>query len=424
MKLLNQSLTYLSGFILLIVTIWSVVFYFSMLNEIKSSIDEELENHKRLIISKAESDTTIIQQQDFDERNYVIREIGREPALSFRNRYIDTLVYMQDDDDEEMELEPVRMLVTAFENNGLYYELKIINPMLEEDDLIKDLFWFVLLLYIVLVISIILINNIILRKLWKPFYELLGQLKNFRLGNSKNLPVIETRTKEFNDLNNTVNSLLENSIEIYEQQKQFIGNASHELQTPLAIVTNKLELLLEQNTLKEEEAAHIAGILKLIERMVKLNKSLLLLAKIENRQFLNNSIVSFNKIARQLTGDLEDLASYKNVTVELHERAELQAELDPALATIIVTNLVKNAIIHNSENGSVSITINENSLIVSNTGAKELDKDRIFERFNKTDQHINGSGLGLSIVYAICSLYNYKISYSFKEGMHYFEVVI
>ncbi len=424
MKLLNQSLTYLSGFILLIVTIWSVVFYFSMLNEIKSSIDEELENHKRLIISKAESDTTIIQQRDFDERNYVIREIGREPALSFRNRYIDTLVYMQDDDDEEMELEPVRMLVTAFENNGLYYELKIINPMLEEDDLIKDLFWFVLLLYIVLVISIILINNIILRKLWKPFYEFLGQLKNFRLGNSKNLPVIETRTKEFNDLNNTVNSLLENSIEIYEQQKQFIGNASHELQTPLAIVTSKLELLLEQNTLKEEEAEHIAGILKLIERMVKLNKSLLLLAKIENRQFLNNSIVSFNKIARQLTTDLEDLASYKNVSVELHERAELQAELDPALATIIVTNLVKNAIVHNSENGAVSITILENSLIVSNTGARELDKDSIFERFNKTDQNINGSGLGLSIVYAICGLYNYKISYSFKEGKHYFEVVI
>lgn len=424
MKLLNQSLTYLSGFMLLIVTVWSVVFYFSMLNEIKSSIDEGLENHKRLIISKAESDTTIIQQRDFDERNYVIREIGREPALSFRNRYIDTLVYMQDDDDEEMELEPVRMLVTAFENNGLYYELKIINPMLEEDDLIKDLFWFVLLLYIVLVISIILINHIILRKLWKPFYELLGQLKNFRLGNSKNLPVIETRTKEFNDLNNTVNSLLENSIEIYEQQKQFIGNASHELQTPLAIVTNKLELLLEQHTLKEEEAEHIAGILKLIERMVKLNKSLLLLAKIENRQFLNNSVVSFNKITRQLVTDLEDLAYYKNVTVELHEQAELQAELDPALATIIVTNLVKNGIVHNSENGAVSITILENSLIVSNTGARELDKDSIFERFNKTDQNINGSGLGLSIVYAICSLYNYKISYLFKEGKHYFEVVI
>src|SRR5690606_15953168 len=123
-------------------------------------------------------------------------------------------------DDEEMELEPVRMLVTAFENENSYYELKIINPILEEDDLIKDLLWFVIFLYIILVISILLINNIVLRKLWKPFYDFLDQLKQFRLGKSKTSPSVATKTKEFNDLSETVNALLENSMEIYEQQKQ------------------------------------------------------------------------------------------------------------------------------------------------------------------------------------------------------------
>src|SRR5690606_36444462 len=204
-----------------------------MLDEIHDSIDDGLENYKVLILQKADTDSTILKKNYFDESNYAIREVGEKLAIKMKDRYSDTLMYMLDEDD----LEPVRMLTTAFEHQGDFYELRVINSMVEEDDLIEDLFWSVFWLYVILVVSIILINNIVLRILWQPFYIFLTQVTRFRLGRSRELPDINTDVKEFSMLKDAVNTLLQHSMETYQQQKQFIENASHELQTPLAIAT-------------------------------------------------------------------------------------------------------------------------------------------------------------------------------------------
>lgn len=424
MKLQNQSLFYLSASILFIVAVWSVIFYFNMLSEIKSSIDEELENHKRLIILRADKYT--IQENDyFDERNYTVKTIGERLALSARTQYKDTLVYMQDDDDQEMELEPVRMLSTVFESNGNYYQLKIINPMVEEDDLIKSLFWGVFWLYIIVVVSIIIVNGLVLKRLWKPFYDFLEQLKKFRLNTKKELPQIISNTKEFNDLSLAVHTLLQHSVEAFEQQKQFIGNASHELQTPLAITTNKLELLLEQHNLGEEQAENIAEILEIIERMVRLNQSLLFLAKIENKQFFNNEPVAFNIVVQQVMIDFQEFADFKNITIKLQEEKEVMLQMDVSLASIIASNLIKNAIIHNKTNGEVKIQLSNNSFTVRNTGSiVSLDDKKVFTRFYKSSVNNGGTGLGLAIVKAICNLYGFQLKYQFdEEQLHSFTVV-
>lgn len=424
MKLQNQSLFYLSASILFIVAVWSVIFYFNMLSEIKSSIDEELENHKRLIILRADKYT--IQENDyFDERNYIVKTIGERLALSARTQYKDTLVYMQDDDDQEKELEPVRMLSTVFESNGNYYQLKIINPMVEEDDLIKSLFWGIFWLYIIVVVSIIIVNGLVLKRLWKPFYDFLEQLKKFRLNTKKELPQILSNTKEFNDLSLVVHTLLQHSVETFEQQKQFIGNASHELQTPLAITTNKLELLLEQHNLGEEQAENIAEILEIIERMVRLNQSLLFLAKIENKQFFNNEPVAFNIVVQQVMIDFQEFADFKNITIKLQEEKEVMLQMDVSLASIIASNLIKNAIIHNKTNGEVKIQLSNNSFTVRNTGSiVPLDDKKVFTRFYKSSVNNGGTGLGLAIVKAICNLYGFQLKYQFdEEQLHSFTVV-
>lgn len=424
MKLQNQSLFYLSASILFIVAVWSVIFYFNMLSEIKSSIDEELENHKRLIILRADKYT--IQENDyFDERNYTVKTIGERLALSARTQYKDTLVYMQDDDDQEMELEPVRMLSTVFESNGNYYQLKIINPMVEEDDLIKSLFWGIFWLYIIVVVSIIIVNGLVLKRLWKPFYDFLEQLKKFRLNTKKELPQILSNTKEFNDLSLAVHTLLQHSVEAFEQQKQFIGNASHELQTPLAITTNKLELLLEQHNLGEEQAGNIAEILEIIERMVRLNQSLLFLAKIENKQFFNNEPVAFNIVVQQVMIDFQEFADFKNITIKLQEEKEVMLQMDVSLASIIASNLIKNAIIHNKTNGEVKMQLSNNSFTVRNTGSiVPLDDKKVFTRFYKSSVNNGGTGLGLAIVKAICNLYGFQLKYQFDEDqLHSFTVV-
>ncbi len=413
MKLFNQSIKYLSSSILVIITAWAVVFYFNMLNEIKDSIDEGLENYKRLIIQNASQDSTILEQHAFDENFFSIQKRSKKQAFSIRDRYIDTLLYMQDDDDKETEAEPVRMLITAFELKGQYYELKVANSMVEEDDLIESLLHDTIWLYVSLIIGIILINNFVLKKLWKPFYALLNQLKNFRLG----------KTKEFTDLQNVVNVLLQHTTQTYEQQKQFIGNASHELQTPLAIATNKLELLIEKGDLQNEQAENIAEVMGIIERLVRLNKSLLLLTKIENKQFLDNQTVSLNEIVRKNVSDLEEIALFKNVKFYVNETAQLSVQMDASLANVIISNLLRNAIFHNIPNGSVTLLITDKAVKISNTGSGQmLDKNLTFTRFYKPNNQTSGTGLGLAIVKAISDAYNFKVSYSFENSQHCFQI--
>lgn len=419
MKLLNKSLKYLSFSILIIVSAWSIVFYVNMLDEIHDSIDDGLENYKVLIIQKVHTDSTLLSKKYFDESNYAIQEISKANALARKDQYSDTLMYMQDEDD----LEPVRMLTTAFEHQGHFYELKIINSMVEEDDLIEDLFWSVFWLYLILVVSIIIINNFVLRQLWEPFYNFLAQVTTFRLGSSKVLPDIVTDVKEFNSLKSAVNTLLQHSLETYTHQKQFIENAAHELQTPLAIATNKLELLLEKGNMDPAQAENIGEVLQIIERLVRLNKSLLLLTKIENRQFFDRQRISLNEVIKQSLEDLEEFAAFKNIKIDIHEQANLQVEMDPALANIVVSNLIRNAIFHNIANGEVYIDIEMDVLTISNTGKKEpLQIDKIFKRFYKSTDKTGGTGLGLAIMKAICNLYGFEVSYRYFDDKHRFDI--
>lgn len=423
MKLLNQSIKYISVSLLFIIGVWAVIFYFSMLNEIKESVDEELENYKRQIIYKVQKDSTILQQSSFEEGFFAIHRISRSEALTATDRYIDTLMYMQDADDPELELEPVRMLTTVFEHKNSYYQLSIINSMVEEDDLIEELFRDTLWLYVILILGILFINNVILQRLWKPFYDYLEQLKNFRLGGSKSLPYAATSTKEFSDLQQTVNALLQHNIETYEHQKEFIGNVSHELQTPLAITINKLELLIEKGSLDNAQAENLADILNIIERLVKLNKSLLLLTKIENKQFPDEQQISLNQIARQSISEMEEVAEYKNVSIHLDESGELSAQMDKSLANIIISNLLRNALFHNISGGSIHIQLSETSFSISNTGTNTpLDEKKIFSRFHKSESTTSGSGLGLAIVKAICDLYGFSVTYRYENNFHHFTL--
>lgn len=418
MKLLNQSLKYLSISIFLIVTIWSAIFYINMLDEIHDSIDDGLDNYKLLIIKRTEDDTTVLQKTDFEEGNYTIHKIAESEALGMRDYFTDTLLYMQNEDD----LEPVRMLTSAFKHGEDYYQLTVFNSTVEEDDLIEDLLYSIVWLYIILVISIILINNVVLRKLWTPFYSLLSDLKSYRIDKNIPLPNVTGETKEFKELESAVNALIIRARETFYNQKKFTENASHELQTPLAIISTKLELMLEKESLDPANAENIGQILQTIQRLTKLNKSLLLLSKIENRQFNEPALVDFRKLVDQSVEDLEDFASFRNVEISVDKSADLTYLMDESLASILVSNLLRNAIFHNTPNGKVRIILNENSFQVSNTGKKEeLDSSKIFDRFQKETSNNSSTGLGLAIVQAICKLYGFEVDYSY-DGEHYFEV--
>ncbi|HYC27512.1 MAG TPA: histidine kinase dimerization/phospho-acceptor domain-containing protein, partial [Chitinophagaceae bacterium] len=274
MKVLNYTTSYLAVVLLVIISIWAGVFYYAMLDEIYDSIDDGLDNQKGLILQKAAVDSSILLKSGFDEGDYSIKPIPTELAINFKDEYIDTLMYMQN----EQDFEPVRLLRTAFHHQGRYYQMQVITSMVEEDDLIRELLYALIWLYVGLISSVLVLNKYLLKRIWGAFYHLVEQLKKFRLEKPA-IEVKETKIEEFRHLNEAVRKMVQSNIDSYNSQKHFIENASHELQTPLAITINKLEALAEAGQLSEEQSAFLVSALDNLERLARLNRSLLLLSK-------------------------------------------------------------------------------------------------------------------------------------------------
>ena len=412
MKVLNYTTSYFAAILLIAISIWAGIFYYSMLDEIYDSIDDGLDNQKGLIIQKAAVDSTILQKSRFDEGDYAIKEIGVALATNHRDVFIDTMMYMQN----EKDFEPVRLLRTVFRHNGKYYQMQVITSMVEEDDLIAELFYALLWLYLGLVATIIILNNFLLKSIWRPFYHLLKQIKNFKLDKPTTIEVQKTRIDEFKLLNESIQKLLQTNTDTYNSQKHFIENASHELQTPLAISINKLEALAETGSFSEEELKLLASALDNLERLTRLNKSLLLLSRIENKQYLKEEKININNLVKKIADDFSDQLTYSGLELHINEQDAALVVMNADLATILITNLIKNAIIHNHRDGLINITIHSSSLSVENTGYREaLDEQKLFIRFNQQKQAESSTGLGLAIVKAIADLYSFTITYAYNN---------
>ena len=412
MRLLNYTSAYFAAALFVIISVWATLFYYTMLDEIYDSIDDGLDNQKGLVIQKAAYDTTVLNKHDFEESDYAITEISAPEAVNSRDTYIDTMMYMQNEKSDE----PVRLLRTVFLQQGRYYRLQVATSMVEEDDLIKQLFYSILWLYIGLVVTIILFNNFLLKKIWHPFYHIMKQLKKFRLDKPQPIATAPTKVDEFRLLNETIERLLKRNMDIYANQKNFIENAAHELQTPLAVSINKLEALADSNPLSESQVSLLASAQDNLERLNRLNKSLLLLSKIENKQFAENKNVNINGLVKKVAADFADQAAFSNVTISITENGSCVQTMNEDLAAVLISNLVKNALLHNSPSGSVHLVINKNSLSVENSGAAALDPEKIFNRFNSGQPSPASTGLGLAIAKAISDLYGFRITYSFNQG--------
>jgi len=419
MKLLNYTLGYLSIALLAIISVWAVVFYLNLIDEVRDSLDDGLENNKMVIIQKVQKDSTTLARAGFSAHSYAIRQIPERLGLQVKDRYTDTLMYTPSEED----LEPFRMLTTAFIHQGNYYELKVVASTIEEDDLLEGLLYSMIWLYVFILISVVVINNLLLRRIWTPFYRLLDKLKTFRLDRDQSIETTTTRVKEFKELNETVDRLVTQTVNTYHSQKQFIENAAHELQTPLAISLNKLELLAENEDLSDKHLEAIGQVIETLHRLSRLNKSLLLISKIENNQYGEMTKVSINEIVKTLISEYEDFAGIRKVHIHVQENAGLDAFMNKDLAAILLSNLLKNAIIHNIRGGDVQLTLNANSLVISNTGIDvPLKQQKMFRRFQKESNKKSSIGLGLAIAKAIADLYDMDLSYSYYQERHEMKI--
>ncbi len=422
MRLLNYTTKYLAFVLLILLTIWAVIFYFAMLDEIYDSLDDGLENQKLLMVQRAGDDASILTQNDpeFKKHIYNFTSISKANYQNFEESYRDTLMYMRN----EKDYEPVRIYESAVAFGDDHYKLKIITSMVEVDDLVEHMILYLAGLYTLLIISILLLNNLLLRRIWRPFYHLITQLKNFRIEKNTALLIPESNIEEFNLLNTTVDRLIKKSTESYISQKHFIENASHELQTPLAISINKLELFLETNDLSDAQLKNLSAVMDNLSKLTRLNKSLLLLSKIENHQFEEEATIDFRTLTEKILADFEDMAAHKKMRFVTSSNGTLKHTINNDLAVVLLTNLIKNALVHGKKNEDIQIKITSDRWQIRNFGSMvELDKKSVFSRFKKSTGRENSTGLGLAIAKAISDKYSLTLHYRF-EGAHIFELLV
>lgn len=411
-------LMHLSWLLALLLGVWTVLFYVTMVREINDEVDDSLENYAEAVIAQSLSGR--LERTEADA--YRLRPVSDEYAASLgEERYSDEQIFFPGRDERL----PARVLRVVFRDaQDRSYELMVMAPTLEKEDLRQTILGWTACLYGILLLSVLVVNLLVMRRMLRPLYTLLRWLDDYRVGRSNALLDNDTPIVEFQRLNDAARRNAERAEELHEQQKQFIGNASHEMQTPLAVCMNRLELLLDDaGGLDERQLGEIAKVRRTLDYLVRLNKSLLLLSKIENGQFPETETVDLNALVRRAATDMEEIFGHRDMRLTICEQGQLLACMNPSLAGSVVANLIKNAFVHGDLGGEVCVCVSANALMVRNSGAAgPLDAAHLFERFYQGTKKEGSTGLGLAIIEAICRLYGLRIIYRYEQGYHCFSV--
>lgn len=422
MKLLHYTYRKLSLWLLALMAVWGVLFYYTIIYEVMDETDDTLENYAQIIIDSALADPEVLNTEGNLMSFYYFHPISVQEGESYRDMFYNSSVYVESEDENE----PVRVYRTAFRMpTGQFYELELMISTLERDDMVNAMVWYLVALFVLFLCCTAFGTRLILQKAFKPLQRLVDWFQQLHPG--REVPPLDdlTEIREFRVLGEVANDMAHRSHKAYEEQKQFIENASHELQTPLAIARGKLELLAESETLTEAQLQELDAIYSTLGRAVKLNKALLLLSRIENGQYTDMEDVSVDEILDDLLPDLMDIYEHKQIDLRrIKGNNPFVLHANASLVHILVTNLTKNAMLHNREEGKLIVETTEISLVIKNTGDAPLDEQKLFRRFaHSVDRKKESTGLGLAISHAIAGCCGLQLSYHWEEGMHVFSLV-
>lgn len=422
MKLLSYTYRKLALLLFLLMAVWGVLFYYAIIDEVVDETDDTLENYGEILMESALHDPSILETEGSLMSFYKFTPISEEEGRHYRQVFYDATVYIELEDEDEQ----VRVMCTAFRMpDGQYYELKLMISILERDDMVEAMLWYLGALFLLFLICTSIGIQLVLKGVFRPLHRLLDWLHCIQPG--KEVPPLDNPTKirEFRQLSDAALDMGNRSYKAYEEQKQFIENASHELQTPLAIVRGKVELLAESEGMTEQQMEQLDEIYATLGRAVKLNKSLLLLSRIENGQYTEMEDVSVDEILDELLPDLMDIYEHKQVRlIRKREEQPFIIRCNHSLAQILVSNLVKNSLLHNREGGELQVLTTPTSLVIKNTGDVPLDGEKLFRRFyHGMDGKKDSTGLGLAIARSIALSSSLKLTYEWQDGMHTFRLV-
>jgi signal transduction histidine kinase len=418
-KLLNKTLRYYIVFALLVLIVSAPMSYFTTLWMYSGDTRHTLKISKRAFFKYSlphikESDITV-----WNSMNWNIKIIDAQPQIKrdsiFNQMILDTL---------EHEDQPYRVLMTPIHIENKPYSLLVRVNMIESEDLVRSIVWVFTGIILLLFAGLYFITRYLSIKLWKPFYDSLAQIEHFEIDKNIQPQWLDTNIEEFSRLNQSVNKLIDRNIAIYNSQQEFIENAAHELQTPLAVFQAKLDTLLQTGKISLAQADIIAFLNQSVTRLSRLNKNLLLLSKLDHNHYTGNESLSISEVLKRQIDFFSLQAEAKEIQFTSFIDSQLEIYANSSLIEVLVSNLLLNAVRHTEPNGNIDLKMIGSRLILSNTSRGEaLDESKIYSRFSKVDPSSQGSGLGLAIVKKIVDHYNWTLIYKWENNLHLFAVV-
>lgn len=417
MKLLVRTIRNYALVSALLFIISTPLFYWAIYSLVVQQMDEMLQEHKRDFVNAAPFIHTEYELRQHEQLN---KEFNL--TVTTNNSIKDSLYTEEIFDSLELDFHPYRTLKTVVHLHGKLYELKISESMVSSKDLVMAIVFIQCVLLTLLFTTLVIINRQLSRTIWSPFYRIVDQLKNYRIDKDNFINLPKSSTHEFRDLSQAIDQLIVKNKNTYLSQKEFTENASHEIQTPLAILNSKIDLLM-QTDLTEYQAELIGSIQNSSQRISKLNRSLLLLAKIDNQQFGERESVDFTKIVDGLINQLKEVIEQHdlNIQIQQHDRVILHA--NKILIEILVSNLLTNALRYAPHHSKINVSITQEQFYIENHGQTFKNPSSIFNRFSKEDQSTFGTGLGLALVKQICLELSYSVEYNYITDRHRFSIL-
>ena len=421
MRLIYKIMLSLAIPLVVTLGLWGWLSYVTMEKKIHADADLILKDYSDDIIMRILAGKKLPERFNGVYNTYFIEDITPEQAASYPAvEYTEAEVGLRDM--EEFASSRVRKQVFV-DADGTYRRLTVSLPTFEQEVLIEHVLRWTALLFFALLATLMIIGAIVIHYNMRPLYRLLAWIDRYEPGNTPEALPSDTDVHEFRKLASVVESAVFRFERQYEEKKIFIGNASHELQTPLAVCSNRLEMILGRPDLSDEVAAELVKVHRSLGSLIKLNKTMLLLSKIENGQFPQVDFVDMGPILSDSLSLHQEMYEYKGLVADFKEQGSFAVKIDEQMASVLVGNLLKNAFLYTPQGGRIEVLVSQDGFSVSNTAEKPLDAAKVFRRFYQPDGRREGStGLGLALVYSVCVSNSMDIRYDCADGMHVFSV--
>jgi signal transduction histidine kinase len=388
-----------------------IALFFVLQKEINDEMNEQLMLEAETV--KADLGRGIYSQSLLIRIDTLHRLKGLKEAV-----FKDTLVY----DHKQKKFEDYRLLIVSDTLQGKPHTIRVMDSHIGANNYLKTIFRIFLFMAVVFVIAAVVINYSLSKQIWKPFFSNLQAIKKFSVKDNTPLQLQPSGIREFEGLKTVIEDLTNRSRQEYNSLNEFTENASHEIQTPLSIIRTKLDRL-SQAAIDQDMAEQIHIARAAADRLSRVNKNLLLLAKVENNLYETEEEVNLSELLMTHLRQMEELFLLRNQKIESEIALDILAKANIHLCEILISDLLSNALRYTPDGGTVRVQLDKHKLIFANEGQHlPFSQEQLFKRFVHA-QNSKGTGLGLAIVKEICLRHQWQIHYSFEQGRHRFTIL-